>query len=484
MHIFQLIELKRISYLYIYINLAVIALVVLSVVQIPESYYFIPLVIALTLLILVLKTLPAVFDKPESHRILNTTEKEQRNALWLIHLRWIFLTAAFIFIFITIKILKFLPEETWLPLLLTILLITVYNIIFRYLRLNRNIGNLSLQIYFDLLALTVIIHFSGGIENPLSLLPIFHVIISGIILSKNKCYMVAAVANLVLGGLFLLEWSEFIKHYTILIFTHGDHGDFHVAHHTMYVFSRILLNLLVLFLIAFFTTILSEWAQRNEREARNLAGRIIKIQEDERSRIAKEIHENIGSSLYALKLLTHSTFSEIKVNNNKVEKEYNNLIEYLNSVMEDTRKISHSLSPVILERIGLFEAIEELIKTYTRNGKVQISMDAFGLNFPFNHGEKIHVYRIVQEALVNIVRHSQATKAKIVTRQIDGSLLIRIIDNGIGMSTFLNKAAHNHLSLGLIIMKERALLLGAHLSIKSKKYSGTVIEIEIPRKES
>jgi signal transduction histidine kinase len=133
------------------------------------------------------------------------------------------------------------------------------------------------QGYVDLVILTVLLHFSGGVENPLSMVMVFHVIIGGILLSRRQCYSLAAAGS----GLFALlgwaEWSETIGHYTLQLFPHFAQAGatFHPAHHGAYVASRAILQTVVLLLTAYFVTILAEQLRANERRLGLMADRAL-----------------------------------------------------------------------------------------------------------------------------------------------------------------------------------------------------------------
>lgn len=213
---------------------------------------------------------------------------------WFIRLRWTACLVAFLLTFFTIQILHYLDDTTFWPLMVLVAALATSNIVYSWLvrraRLRRSLN--EIQIVVDLLILTLMLHFSGGIENPLSFVFLFHVILSGILLSKGRSYAVAMLAFSLYATLALAELSGVVSHYTLDIFPHdsdksrseaheepGDHqgGEpekyreeggsetdhdraenshegVHASHHPIYVFSMNGLMLFILLLTAYFIT--------------------------------------------------------------------------------------------------------------------------------------------------------------------------------------------------------------------------------------
>lgn len=210
--------------------------------------------------------------------------------LWFIRLRWIACGVALLLIFLTIKVLHYLDEVVFWPLIGLVAVLAISNLI--YLQLLRQGGQADrlkmIQIVGDLLILTAMLHFSGGIENPLSFVYLFHVILSGILLDKKRCYSVVALAFLFYTALAMCELSEVIPHYTLDIFphkitqteghpppdtppdAHSHHAEngIHAAHYPIYVWSMSLLNLFISLLTAFFITNIMTQLRAEETKSR------------------------------------------------------------------------------------------------------------------------------------------------------------------------------------------------------------------------
>lgn len=213
---------------------------------------------------------------PPPARDLYERERVEEYARWFIRMRWIAVLVAAILVCLTMRMTHLLPPEVGWPLCAVVAGMAGFNALFLILlRQRRWTAHLLLfQVYADLGLLTLLVHFSGGIENPLYLLALFHVIISGILLNRRQCYVVAAAAGALFSLLVWLEWSGVVQHYPLLIFPHyllpGLHREegavLHAAHQTLYVASITGMQFILLFLTAYFATTLAEQVRSKERQ--------------------------------------------------------------------------------------------------------------------------------------------------------------------------------------------------------------------------
>lgn len=208
--------------------------------------------------------------------------KRERNTVysrWFILMRWIAILVATTVIVVTVEIAELLPQVVLWPLLVTVALLAGLNLV--YMMLLRPGGTshrlLSFQAYADLVLLTVLLHYSGSLENPLAPLMLFHVIIAGIILSRRQCFMVAAFACTLFALLAGLELEDFLPHYTLDVFPHQarDGEVMHAAKSPLYVTSHVVLHSAILLLTALFVTTLAERLRRDERQLEQFADRIL-----------------------------------------------------------------------------------------------------------------------------------------------------------------------------------------------------------------
>jgi signal transduction histidine kinase len=193
---------------------------------------------------------------------------------------------ALLLVFLTIRVVHYLDAITFWPLMALVAALAVSNLFYTWF-VRRDLFRSSLdeiQIVVDLLILTLMLHFSGGIENPLSFVFLFHVILSGILLSKRRSYAVVILALILYATLALAELSGVVAHYTLDIFPHdgdqphveaveghtheGNHDDIvHASHHPVYVFSMIGMMMIILSLTAYFITNIMDRVRTEEQRA-------------------------------------------------------------------------------------------------------------------------------------------------------------------------------------------------------------------------
>lgn len=226
------------------------------------------------------------------------------------------------------------------------------------------------------------------------------------------------------------------------------------------------------------TTVMIEDITRKkeiEDELDYLSSQILQIQEDERSRISQELHDDLSSDLFALKLKMNSLSSELPEG---LQEELVDTTEYLSFLMNKVRTISHNLSPIGLESIGIDGAIRGLVERFNQRSHVFITTSLQGLDKYFTNNWDINLFRLLQEALLNALKHSKAEKIRISTRIKNGKLFVSVKDNGIGIDS--GKPVQN--GIGLMLMEKRARLLGGRLKVKSLK-KGTEVLLEIGNKK-
>ena len=202
-------------------------------------------------------------------------------ARWFITVRWVAFAMAGILVMVGVHVARLLPREMSLPLLLSVVGLGVSNVVYRLL-LRRHGGQqyfLLLQLYSDLGFFIAMLHFSGGIENPLSLLMVLHVIIGGTSLGRRQCYGVAAVATILLALLGWVEWHGKLDHRSLRFFPHFDiEGNVvHASHLGFYVLGLVGLHGVIFFVTAFFVSVLAERIRCDERQLAAVASRAIAV---------------------------------------------------------------------------------------------------------------------------------------------------------------------------------------------------------------
>jgi len=214
-----------------------------------------------------------------------------------------------------------------------------------------------------------------------------------------------------------------------------------------------------------------------QRELKELSIHIQKIREEERTRIAREIHDELGQQLTGLKM--DISWINKKMINDKpdVIEKIKNALVLIDDTFKSIRRISTQLRPSILDDLGLISAMEWQTDEFQKRFNIPSSFIS-NVAIVNLHADKITaIFRIYQESLTNILRHSKATKVITSITLENNNIMLKISDNGIG---FNETEIKNKKTLGLLGMKERAMMHGGHYQIISKANEGTIVLLEIP----
>jgi signal transduction histidine kinase len=224
-----------------------------------------------------------------------------------------------------------------------------------------------------------------------------------------------------------------------------------------------------------------EALKESEIQLRHLSSQLLTAQETERRRIARELHDELGQALTLMKIRLRSIEQELGKKQAGMREECQNILQYIDQIIENVRRLSRDLSPSILEDLGLTAALRWLIDNFIKNDSVQVSLDIPDIDDLFSKDQQIIIYRILQEALTNIGKYARAKNVSIATRKYNGRVAFCIKDDGEGfdLSRTVLKKPHER-GLGLAIMDERARMLGGSLEIWSEAGKGTRITLSVP----
>jgi signal transduction histidine kinase len=213
------------------------------------------------------------------------------------------------------------------------------------------------------------------------------------------------------------------------------------------------------------------WA---EAAIQKLAKRVVAAQEEERQRISRELHDEAGQALTALKIGLELIQGEI-TGNPTIQVSLNEIIALADQTRDRIRQLARGLRPPALDTLGLSLTLEDFCRTFARQTALAINYQSTTLP-ELSDAQNICLYRCLQEALTNVARHAGANKVKVKLWFDEKALHLSVEDDGIGFDTGLSTTSHNRLpGLGLLGMKERLELLGGWLEIQSQHSQGTVI---------
>ena len=214
-----------------------------------------------------------------------------------------------------------------------------------------------------------------------------------------------------------------------------------------------------------------------ERELSELSGRLIHAQEEERARIARELHDDLGQRMALLQINVERLKQDTAELSSKPRHELNNIAELTSECSSELHDISRQLHPSRLDTLGLVTTLRSFCKEFSlqHNLRVQFVHQEVPERVPKDIS--LCLFRVVQEALRNVVKHSGAAEVRVELTRHDEQIDLCISDAGAGFDTGFAKA---DVGLALISMRERLRLVGGHLSIESEVSHGTRIRTRIP----
>ncbi len=208
--------------------------------------------------------------------------------------------------------------------------------------------------------------------------------------------------------------------------------------------------------------------------------------EDERRRIARELHDDLGQSLTAMKMELGMARGAIPENQSKLIEHCNRMDAMVAAMVASTRRIASDLRPLVLDDLGLGAAVDWLVKRFAEQHRISANVYVDEQVVSLNEPHASAVFRIVQESLTNVARHSGATSVEVRIQIEDERILISVWDNGRGLQGGPTDAADSieqHNTFGLRGMRERAQLLGGSFEIFSRPNEGATIRVSLPKPE-
>jgi signal transduction histidine kinase len=220
------------------------------------------------------------------------------------------------------------------------------------------------------------------------------------------------------------------------------------------------------------------------QEIQKLSSELLTAQETERMRISRELHDELGQSLTLVKL----KIGMINMNLSDPQAELRTYCQdasaQVDLAIENMRRLSRDLSPVTVDTLGITIALKRLAEDFDRAGQIKITADVDNFDSLLPTQFNVLLYRVIQEGLNNVIKHSSATAATISLKKNENAIHVELQDNGKGLDfekeLWREKAEAR--SLGLTIMRERVRTLGGSLAIQSRKDSGTKLHFVIPTK--
>jgi len=220
-------------------------------------------------------------------------------------------------------------------------------------------------------------------------------------------------------------------------------------------------------------------ARRNEELLRTLTHRVVQAQEAERGRVARELHDHITQLLCAVLIRSQTLANKLSVRDGPAKEEALKLREMLGQMAEEVERISHNLRPSVLNELGLVAVLRDTSTEFADRTGLSLKLACVELTARLPTNTELTLYRILQEALSNVEKHARARHLTVQLTKQGDIVQLAIKDDGVGFDAE-HHATKGKGGLGLLGMRERATYVGGTLKVKSARYTGTAIEVQIP----
>lgn len=226
--------------------------------------------------------------------------------------------------------------------------------------------------------------------------------------------------------------------------------------------------------------VLVDEAEVRLQQGRQLGLHIIRAQEEERRKLAREMHDGPAQLLNSVVLRINVCQRLIDTDPARLHEELNQLKELVRLSLQDIRKIIFDLRPMALDDLGLLPALRGLLKDYQAKTGIETEFRATGGERRYDPAVEVAIFRLVQESLANVYKHADATRVSVTADEADHVMRLAVVDDGAGfdVNRVLGSAAGT--KFGLVGMRERTELIGGRMEIQSAPGAGTQLQFTFP----
>lgn len=219
-------------------------------------------------------------------------------------------------------------------------------------------------------------------------------------------------------------------------------------------------------------------------QLRHLSRRILLVQEEERKRISRELHDVIAQLLTGINVRLATLKIEATVNTKGLSQKITSTQRLVEKSVDIVHRFARELRPAVLDDLGLIPALHSFFKSFTKETGIRVSLTAFAGVEELSNAKRTALYRVAQEALTNVTRHAQASRVAVSIYKRPGAFDMRINDNGKAFDVAKMLHLRKSQRLGLLGMRERVEMVGGRFAIESEPGQGTTILIQIPSSNS
>ncbi len=221
-------------------------------------------------------------------------------------------------------------------------------------------------------------------------------------------------------------------------------------------------------------------ASRMQEKLRRLSDQILHAQEEERKRISRELHDEVGQALTAINIHLAMLQSKVSKSPELLRKQIGDTQNLVGQTMERVRRFARELRPDLLDELGLVPALRSCLKAFAERTGINVRFRASADAECLDDRQKTVVYRVTQESLTNVAKHARASQVTVTLSRLKNAVRVCVKDNGTAFAVARQLSSNGKNGLGLLGMQERARLVNGRFGITSIPGRGTSVSVEIP----
>ena len=228
------------------------------------------------------------------------------------------------------------------------------------------------------------------------------------------------------------------------------------------------------------TRLLLEQSRGMQEQMQRLSRRVLTVQEEERKRISRELHDEITQTLIGINVYLETLSKDIHADPEKLRKNITHTQKLVEKSVTIAHRFAQELRPTVLDDLGLIPALHAFMKNFMKETGIRVTLKAFSGVEKLSNKKRTALYRVAQEALTNVARHASASRVEVRIKNIARAVHMQIQDNGCSFEVEQTQHFHENDRLGLLGMKERIEMVGGTFTIESVPELGTTVHAEIP----
>ncbi len=229
-------------------------------------------------------------------------------------------------------------------------------------------------------------------------------------------------------------------------------------------------------------SVMHEQACLMQERLRGLSSQILHAQEEERKRISRELHDEIGAALTAIGTRLAMLPANANMHPDLLKEKIAETQRLLGQTMEAVHRFARELRPAMLDELGLLPALRSYLKGFAERTGIRVRLNGSVGENELDDEQKTVLFRVIQESLTNVAKHAAAKRVTVTVRRLRGAIRLRVEDDGRGFEADRPRAGTGEKRLGLLGMAERLRLVHGHMTVRSTPGEGTTICAELPRR--